>query len=301
VESGTGVSEELVARLARYFAAEPTRPGILARAELGRPDSGDREIARRLRARLAAELRADGSVGGVSLATMWRVHELLDLGEPAASPAIRRPVAWLAALQGKSGAFGEGCDRARHARRLCHHFLAGFFSPAPPDRRLAPVTLPNGKVYRAEPAARFALSCLALRALLRADEGTSPLVRLHIQSLARLAEQWSKWRDSFTPDAIVAGIHALGLAGPEHAGAVARLTSVAASKQAPDGTWPDTDLFQTLEMLHAVGSPEALRAVRRALPALEARQRSDGTFGGTARQERALIGLRAALWALRRS
>lgn len=295
------MSGELVARLARYFAEEPTRPGILARAELGRPDPADQETARRLRARLGSELRADGSVGGASLATMWRVHELLDLGEPAASPAIRRPVAWLAALQGRSGAFGEGCDRGRHARRLCHHFLAGFFSPAPPDQRLAPVTLPNGKVYRAEPAARFALSCLALRALLRAGEGTSTLVRLQVESLARLAEQWNRGQDSFTPDTLVAGIHALASAGREQAGTVARFTSVVASRQAPDGTWPDTDLFQILEMLRAVGSAEALRAVRRAWPALETRQRPDGTFGVTARQERALIGLRAALWALRGS
>jgi hypothetical protein len=295
------VRETLVAGLGRYFAGEPTRPGILARAELGRPDPADGETARRLRARRGAELRADGSVGGASLPTMWLVHELLDLGEPATSPAVRRPVAWLAALQGRSGAFGEGCDRTRHARRLCSHFLAGFFSPAPPGQRLAPVTLPNGKVYRAEPAARFALSCLALRALLRAGEATSPAVRLHVQSLARLAEQWASWRDSFTPDAIVAGIHALALAGPEQAGAVARLSSLVASKQGPHGTWPEADFFQTLEMLRAAGSPDALRAVRRAMPALEARQRPDGTFGVTARQERALIALRAALWAERGS
>ena len=82
---------------------------------------------------------------------------------------------------------------------------------------------------------------------------------------------------------------------------VARLISVVASRQAPDGTWPDADLFQMLEMLRSVGSPEALRAVRRALPALAARQRVDGTFGVTARQERALIGLRAAVWASRGS
>lgn len=295
------MTEGLVGGLARHFAGEPTRPGILARAELGRPDPEDAETARGLRARLGSELRADGSVGGAPLPTMWRVHELLDLGEPATSPAVRRPVAWLATLQGKSGAFGEGCDRARHARRLCSHFVAGFFSPAPPDQRLSPVTLPNGKVYRAEPAARFALSCLALRALLRAGEGTRPAVRLHVESLARLAEQWTDWRDSFTPDAIVAGTHALALAGRDQAGAVARITSVVASKQGADGAWPETDFFQTLEMLRAVGSPEALQAVRRAVPALEARQRPDGTFGATAREERALIGLRAALWAERGS
>jgi hypothetical protein len=37
--------------------------------------------------------------------------------------------------------------------------------------------------------------------------------------------------------------------------------------------------------------------VRRAVPALLARQRIDGSFGPTAQQERALIALRALIWA----
>jgi hypothetical protein len=39
--------------------------------------------------------------------------------------------------------------------------------------------------------------------------------------------------------------------------------------------------------------------VRRAATALAARQRTDGTFGTMAQQERALIGLRGLLWASR--
>jgi hypothetical protein len=263
---------------------------------LDNPAPDDAALAHRLRARLAADLRPDGSVGGAALPTMWRVHELLDLGEPARGPAIRGLVAWLAALQGRSGAFGEGCDKQRHARRLCGHFLAGFFAPAPPEQRLTPVTLPNGKVYRAEPAARFALSCLALRALLRAGEAARPAVRQHIESLGRLAEQWVAWADAFAPDAIVAGMHALAQTGQAMP---AELMAVVAARQGTDGSWPDADLFQTLEMLRAVGTAEALTAVRRAIPALAARQRADGTFGATAQQERALIGLGAALWAER--
>jgi hypothetical protein len=45
----------------------------------------------------------------------------------------------------------------------------------------------------------------------------------------------------------------------------------------------------------AEGSDKALGAVRKALPSLLASQRRDGTFGALARQERALIGLRAML------
>jgi hypothetical protein len=293
------MSSELVSRLARYLGAEPTRAGILAREALGRPAPGDRELARTLRSGLAAELRPDGSVGGAALPTMWRVHELLDLREPVGSPVIRAATGWLATLQGRSGAFGEGCDRNRHARRTCEHFLAGFFAPAPPEQRLAPVTLPNGKVYRAEAAARFALSILALRALLRAGQSGRPAVRQHLDSLARFAEQWTAWEAALAPDAIVAGMQALADAGPPWRDAAQRLMPVVIRRQAPDGTWPDADIFQMLEMLRAVGSPEASRLARRALPELAARQRADGTFGATAQQERALIALRAALWAER--
>jgi hypothetical protein len=290
------LSTELVSRLARYFAEQPSRAGILARAALGRPAPGDPALARDLRARLAAELRRDGSLGGAALPTMWRVHELLDLGEPAESPAIRAATGWLAGLQGRPGAFGEGCDKDRHARRACEHFLTGFFAPAPPEQRLAPVTLPNGKVFRAEAAARFALSALALRALLRSHQSVRPALREHLDSLGRYAEQWREWGAALAPDAIVAGMHALAESGLPWSVAAQRLVPVILRRQAPDGTWPEADLFQMLEMLRVVASPQARTMAGHALPALAARQRSDGTFGAMAGQERALIALRAALW-----
>jgi hypothetical protein len=66
-------------------------------------------------------------------------------------------------------------------------------------------------------------------------------------------------------------------------------------RQKEDGTWSGLDSFMTLEALMAEGSDKALGAVRKALPSLLASQRRDGTFGALARQERALIGLRAML------
>ena len=102
---------------------------------------------------------------------------------------MTRALDWMLDLQDRPGAFHYGCDRIRHARRLCQHYIAGFFAPAPPTQRLAPVTLPIGKVYRVEVAARFAISCLALRAALRAgyqdrffslEEGVDDYVRNYL-------------------------------------------------------------------------------------------------------------------------
>ncbi len=284
-------------RLSLYFGGEQTRQGLLARAELGRPSPGDPELACRMVGQAATELRPDGSVGGVPVTTIWRAHELLDLGsDPTAAP-LAFVLRWMMALQEQPGGFGEGCDRERHARRLCEHFVVGFFAPAPPEQRLAPVTLPNGKVYRAEAAARFALSCLALRAALRAGHHDRAGVRRHLASLACLADQWTTWSGYFAPDLIVAALHALALAGDDKGALVRRLTGLVAAHQTEDGGWPNADLFHVLEMLRATGDPTALAAVRRAVPALVAKQRPDGTFGSTAQQERALIALRAFRWA----
>jgi len=284
-------------RLALYFASEETRQGLLARAALGSPAPGDAELARRLARRGGEELRPDGSLGGSALPTIWRVHELLDLPAPAGSEPARRAVQWVLQLQGKPGAYGEGCDRERHGRRLCVHYLVGFFAAAAPSERLAPITLPNGKVYRAEPAARFAISCLALRAVLRAGLGDRPGVGRHLDGLVSLTEQWTAWGGYFAPDLIVAAMHALAFAGTERREVVERLVALATASQAEDGGWPNTDLFNALGALHDVGTDEALAVVRRAIPALIARQRPDGTFGAMAQQERALIGLRALRWA----
>jgi hypothetical protein len=198
--------------------------------------------------------------------------------------------------QDRPGAYGEGCDKTRHARRVCEHWIGGFFAPASAEERLAPITLPNGKSFRAEPAARFAISALGLRAVLRAGLGDRPGVVRHLESLRVLAEQWTEWTGFFAPDVIVAGVHALALAGKEYHPTVETAVAMIASHQGPDGVWPNADLFQTLEALLATDLPAAQAAVGRAAAALAERQRPDGTFGAMAQQERALIGLRALLW-----
>lgn len=280
-----------------FFASAPTRQGILARRTLGQPASDDETLIQRLVGQMRSEARADGSVTGAVVPTIWRAHELMDLGCGEEDGDRQSVMEWVLSLQGRPGAFSQGCSRIRHAHRVCEHFISGFFSPAPPEQRLAPVMLPNGKVFRAEPAARFAISCLALRAALRGRLESRPSIDRHLASLLQLQEQWSDWSGYFAGDAIVAGIHALAFVSQSGNELRSRLSSMIASQQAHDGTWPAADLFHTLETLLALGTPEARAAVRRAVPALLARQRTDGSFGSTARQERALIALRALLWA----
>src|SRR5215208_4474008 len=126
----------------------------------------DTALVERLIAGLLGDRNAGGGIRGAVVPAIWRAHEVLDL-DYQAEPGCSQLMEWVLGLQGRPGAFSQGCSRIRHAHRVCEHFISGFFSPAPPEVRLPPVMLPNGKVFRAGPAARFAVSCLALRAVLR--------------------------------------------------------------------------------------------------------------------------------------
>jgi hypothetical protein len=291
------MSSTPASRLALFFAALRSRQAILARRLLGSEDPADLPLAAQLGRELSAELRGDGSIRGAALPTIWRIHELLDLGLGTDKPGVASALGWVLRRQDAPGAYGQGCDKARHTRRTCEHWIGGFFSPAPASERVAPVTLPNGKAFRADPAARFVISCLALRAVLRAVGDERPAVRRHLDSLQLLAEEWTDWTGWFAPDVMMAALHALALGGPAYRGTVERMVALVAAHQQPDGAWPNTDLFQLLESLIATRLPEARVAVRHAIPALEQRQRPDGSFGATAQQERALIALRAFRWA----
>ncbi len=294
--SARAVSPTPIERLALYFATRQTRQGVLARRALGAATVEDGELSRELAAAMAAELRPDGSVGGAAVPTIWRAHELLDLGRPPDDPDVRLVLDWVLRQQGGAGAYGEGCDRVRHAQRICEHWLRGFFAAVPPGQRLAPITLPNGKAFRAEPAARFGISCLALRAALRSGLGDRPAIAQHLESLQLLAEQWRDWTGFFPPDVIVAGLHALALGGPRYHPTVEALVSLMTSHQRVDGCWPHVDMFATLEALLATGLAGARTLVHRALPAVAERQRADGSFGTVAQEERALIAVRALVW-----
>jgi hypothetical protein len=288
---------DAIEQIRLYFAPLETRQGILARRALGQPAPGDDGLARRLIERMVADIRPDGSVTGGVVATIWRAHELLDLGCRREEAAFGRLLGWMMDLQRRRGSFSQGCTPARHSYRACEHFLSGFFSPGPPEQRVAPVMFPCGKVFRAEPAARFALSCLALRAALRAGFSARQQIEQHTTSLAQLQPQWGDWGGYFAPDVIVAGVHALALATGSHRRLVPQLGLGILSNQADDGTWPNADLFHTIDSLLAVGTQEAREAVRRSVPRLLAKQRADGSFGATAQQERSLIALRALIWA----
>jgi hypothetical protein len=289
--------QDAIERLALFFAPAPTRQGLLARRALNRKGLDDDALASRLMEKLRSDIRADGSVDGGVVPTIWRVNELMDLGYRGDETSCARVLEWMLRLQQKPGAYSEGCNPTRHAHRVCEHFISGFFAPAPPEQRLAPIMLPNGKVFRAEPAARFAISCLGLRVALRARVEGRPPVDQHLASLLQLQEQWNDWNGYFAPDAIVAGIHALAFVARPADGMRSKLASMVAAHQSDDGTWTNADLFHTLEALLALGTGEARAAVRRAVPALLARQRFDGGFGPTAQQERALIALRSLIWA----
>lgn len=286
--------EEAIERLARYFDGPQTRQGLLARRALGRPATGDAALTLNLIRHLAAEVRRDGTVRGGFLPTAFRLLELTDLGADEETTAVPRLTTWLLAQQGLPGCYSDGCTKPRHEAGACEHFLQGFFSPAPAEQRVAPVSLPNGKVFRAEPAARFALSCLALRALMGTTARTYTGPGRHLASLATLRGAWEQWDGYFPPDLVLTALTALASAPGEHR-SLGGITAFVAAQQMPDGSWPQADRFVALEALLVAGTPEATAAIRRAVPALAASVRADGSFGPVAQQERGLIGLRALL------
>jgi hypothetical protein len=288
---------EAIEQLRLFFAPLPTRQGILARRALGQPAPDDEALTRRLVDQMRAEARPDGSLPGGVVATVWRVHELLDLRFAAEPSEWLRSLDWVLELQGQPGAFGEGCTPARHAHHVCEHFISGFFSPAPPAQRIAPIMLPNGKVFRAEPAARFAISCLALRAAFRAGLTDVAAIDRHTVSLVHLQQRWPDAGGYFAPDVMAAAVHALACVTGPRSAEVPELAAVLAASQTEDGTWVNADFFHCLEALLAIGTPQARGVIGRAIPALLARQRSDGSFGSSAQQERTLIALRALIWA----
>ncbi|MGH7701765.1 MAG: hypothetical protein ACREMO_01615, partial [Gemmatimonadales bacterium] len=227
--------------------------------------------------------------------TAWRVIEILELGGHAEDAVIVRLTGWLLHRQDQPGTYCDGCSKPRHARRVCEHFLGGFFSPAPASQRIAPVTVPNGKLFRAEAAARFASAAWASERCCSPSRTSGPESCGTWRAWPGCVEEWLAWGGYFAPDLTICALHALALAPAPQRGMMSELAGAVAGHQKTDGSWPQADLFAVLDALLAAGTPEAIEAVHRAMPALLTRQRTDGTFGAVARQERGLAGLRALI------
>lgn len=280
-------------RAAAFLRDRATRPGLLGRSLMGLPVSGDPQLADQLIRERRRRTRIDGSMNGALLPTAWTAWELMDLGCPPDHSAVIRTIGWVLARQDCPGCFGDGCSDVRHARKLCQHFLRGFFSAGTRDQAVAPVAFGSGLVVAAEEEARFAASCFALRVALRAREDRRSSVRQHVECLLDMGELWEPLGAEFPADLALLALGALTLAPIEYRSQVDELTSHVVLQQLPDGGWPDAHFFNTLDMLSCASSPVARDAVKRAAPLLCSLQRETGAFEPSESDEITLIGLRA--------
>lgn len=261
----------------------------MARRSFGRAFGSDAVLREQLIGSIAATIRPDGRAADFP-ATALAVLDLVDLETPLSR--LQAPLDWLMAQAGRPGGFGEGCTAARHAHRVCEHFVAGFFSPASPGARAAPVSMPSGKVYRVESQARFAVSCLALTAVLRGGRAHEPAVKRHLDSFTNLQLEWETWGEFLVPDLAFNAMAALAVAPERWRPTLEAMVRLVGNQQLGDGTWPKADFFTALEGLCRVNHPLVGPILEQALPGLLQRQRDDGSFGNVAADERALIGLR---------
>ena len=276
-------------RLAEFLERRPSRHGWVARRGLGHSFPSDEVLRDQLVGRAQSQLWPDG--GGADTATV--VAALADLNGLEGPAALRdKSLDWLLALVGRPGAFGEGCTAARHAHRVCEHFLGGFFAVAPPAQRAAPATMPNGKIYRIESQARFATSVWALEVAVEGGRSHDPSIQKHLDSFAHLVIEWDRWDEFLVPDLAFNAIGALSVAPERWRPVLESLVRIVAHHQSADGTWPRVDFFNALAGLARVEHPMTIPMLERALPGLLQRQRDDGSFGNVAPDERALIGFR---------
>jgi len=284
------MSPEICRSLTAALCALPSRPGLLVARAVGLEIPGRNlaeEIGREVD-RLRAGFGPDGSVDHDLLRTAWRVHELLDLGVPTGDPTVRDAVHWLFELQGVEGAFGQGCTPERHRHHACEHYVASFFSPARSTTRIAPLTLPWGRTLRSEAAARYAISCLALQAVLRTGSWNRSVER-HLDSLPALQPEWERGTGYLPPDLAFSTLGCLARS-PAHLAHTEALLLTIRGWQQPDGNWPGADPFHAvLGILPCRNHPVARECLRAVAPFLADQVRSDGLVGASARLERSWL------------
>jgi hypothetical protein len=280
------------ARAAEFFGIRQTRAGVVARRLLDMPANGDAVLADHLMRESRRRTRMDGSVDGSLVKSSWALLELLQLDCPPDHAGIVRVLGWLLSQQERAGRFGEGCSEDRHARGLCQHFLAGFFTAGGPAEPIAPLTFPNGVTVHDEAPARFAASCFALRAALRARQERRQGVLDHVTSLVNLGEVWGSWGGPWPPDVVFFALSGLAHAPLAYRERVERVASQVSKRQGKNGEWAGADTIHAVDVLLAIPSTAAQAAVRAAVPAILTDAEA---FSESGSEERSLIALRALL------
>jgi hypothetical protein len=280
----------------------PVLEAVIARREAGVGREQDADHARALADELCRYQAPDGSWAGSLVRTSESVlllRALLHEPTERATAAASRAGEWIESRADQPGAYGAGCDPARHEAGLCSHAIGGFFSAGPPSENLAGLTLGVPARFGTDADARLGASAIALLALLRWHRG-GPVVDRQVASLQRM----------LAGDALAAGDTAV--AG--HAAAVGALVEAPADEstrsaveaglarmmktQRADGSWPGADTFHVLDVLlradeRGYGSPAIENAIHRAVDMLALLQRADGSWGRETGPERMLVGWRA--------
>src|SRR5690606_11146130 len=180
----------------------------------------------------------------------------------------------------------------------------GFFSPAPPQPSLEAVRLACGAPVPGDATVRLVASCVALQAKLRWGRYGRD-VELHLEGLRRIVDLWDARDGLFTMPGFVAAVAALADApDPESREAAARGIATLVGAQRADGTWPDVDLFQVMELLERAArtdnaTPAVNAALHRSAVMLAVSIQEDGTWGLHAGTRRTLIGWRVLRYAAR--
>jgi hypothetical protein len=283
-----------------WLLGQDAPESVIVAHEAGVADSA--ADARRWIARILAEQGSDGSWGEDLL---WTAEALLTVRElrSAASvieqdPGIGRAHDWIRARRGVPGTWADGCTPARHEQGLCHHYIGGFFSPAPPDLAYEEARLRCGARLVGDAEVRLAGSVAALRCVL-GDGRSGRDDRLHLSALRRLVRVWDDGPpEGLSTGALLSAILALvESAEPEDRETAEWGLRLVGGKQRGDGSWVETDAFQALDAMGAAAAAEiATERMQRALwhgaRLLIASQQKDGSWGPDHGTRRALIAWR---------
>lgn len=281
----------------------PILEALIARREAGANRPADERNATALTQELCRFQDADGSWGGSLVRTaeaLLLMHALTPAPNERVLACVTRGGEWIRTREGVEGAFGEGCDPARHAAGLCSHVLAGFFSPAPASADLTGLTLAVPARFGSDADARLGASCVALLALLHWGFSGAD-IDVHLASLRQLvtADSLASLPDG-SAGGFVAAVTALLASTPDDtraAGGRAGITRLLRMQRA-DGSWPGADTFHVLDLLlrasaQGFGGDAVDGAIQRAVEMLALLQRADGSWGRETGPERMLVGWRA--------